>query len=138
MSIAYLALGSNLGNRRKYIDDAIRHLEEKEVVLTKASSVIETDPVGGPLQGKYLNAVIKIQTILSAEELHTLTQWIEHRLGRQRNVKDGPRVIDIDILLFDDIKLISKDLIIPHPRMFERNFVMQPLKQIDPTLCASF
>jgi 2-amino-4-hydroxy-6-hydroxymethyldihydropteridine diphosphokinase len=137
MPIIYLALGSNLGDRLEYIQKAIVELEECGVKVLKTSSVIETDPVGGPSQGKYLNAVLKANTIHSPEELHGITQAIERKLGRVKKFFNGPRVIDIDILLYDDIKLITPGLLIPHPRMLERSFVMQPLEEIDPALCAS-
>lgn len=137
MSIAYLALGSNLGNRQAYIQKAIDLLKQHHITILQSSTVIETDPVGGPVQYKYLNSVIKIKTNLNVEELFVITSSIERRLGRVRSIQNAPRVIDIDILLFDDVKLISKDLIVPHPRMFERGFVMEPLKEIEPHLCAS-
>ncbi len=135
MSIVYLSLGSNLGNRQKYLDRALELLNSNAVFVRKVSTVIETKPVGGPAQGKYLNAVLKAVTEHSPEALHYITQSIEHKLGRVRSVKNGPRVIDIDILLYDDIKLVTKTLLIPHPRMFGRDFVMNPLIEIEPSLC---
>lgn len=137
MSIVYLALGSNLGDRLQYIQKAIAELKAIGLKVLKVSSVIETDPVGGPVQDKYLNAVLKASTTLSAEELHVMTQAIEWRLGRVKKIIHGPRVIDIDILLVDDIKLVTPKLLIPHPRMLERSFVMRPLEEINPALCAS-
>lgn len=136
MSTVYLALGSNLGDRLQYIQRAVAELEACGVKITKFSTVIETDPVGGPPQGKYLNAVLKASTNHSPEELYLLTQAIERKLGRVKKTINAPRVIDIDILLYDDIKLITPKLLIPHPRMLERGFVMQPLEEIDPALCA--
>ena len=135
MSTIYLALGSNLGNRLEYIHKAVEALELGGVNVLKLSTVIETDPLDAPPQGCYLNAVLKAQTLLSPEELIFLTQSIESKLGRVKKEFRGPRVIDIDILLYDDIKLITQKLLIPHPRMLERNFVMQPLEEIDPDLC---
>ena len=135
MAIVYLALGSNLGDRQAYLRKAINALNHCRIVVRKVSSIIETDPVGGPTQNKYLNAVIKIETFLSPEDLHQITQKIEHQMGRVRKILNGPRVIDIDILLYDDIKLITRNLIIPHPRMFERDFVMRPLREIAPHAC---
>ena len=137
MSIVYLALGSNLGNRLQYIQKAVEGLKACGLKVLKFSTVIETDPVGGVPQGKYLNAVLKASTCHSPEELYILTQGIEHRLGRVKKAVNGPRVIDIDILLYDDIKLITPQLLIPHPRMLERSFVMKPLGEIDKRLCAS-
>ena len=137
MSIVYLALGSNLGDRLQYIQKAVAQLEACGLKITKLSTVIETDPVGGPVQGKYLNAVLKAETPYSPEELHAITRSIERKLGRVKKTVNAPRVIDIDILLYDDIKLITPQLLIPHPRCLERPFVMQPLEEIDPALCAS-
>lgn len=137
MSTVYLALGSNLGDRLEYIQKAINEIENVGLKVLKLSTIIETEPVGGIPQGKYLNAVLKAKTAYSPEELHVITQGIERKLGRVKKKINGPRVIDIDILLFDDIKLITPQLLIPHPRMLERSFVMRPLNEIDPTLCAS-
>ena len=137
MAVVYLSLGSNVGDRRQYLHKAIGLLNARGIAVVKSSAIIETLPVGGPAQDKYLNVVLKVKTLLTPEHLHELTQSIEHGLGRVRKIKNGPRVIDIDILLYDDVKLITKKLIIPHPRMFERDFVMKPLKEIDPALCAS-
>ena len=137
MSIVYLALGSNLGNRLQYIQKAVAQLEARGLKITKLSGVIETDPVGGVPQGKYLNAVLKADSPYSPEELHVVTKSIERKLGRVKKTVNAPRVIDIDILLYDDIKLITPQLLIPHPRFLERPFVMKPLEEIDPVLCAS-
>ena len=130
MSIVYLALGSNLGDRHQYIQKAVQELKDNGIKIEKMSTIIETDPVESPPQGKYLNAVLKAQTVYSPEELLEVIQNIEDKLGRTRKIFHGPRVIDIDILFFDDIKLVSRPLIIPHPRMLERDFVMEPLKEI--------
>jgi len=130
MSTVYLGLGSNLGDRLGFIHRSIEELENSGVKVLKLSTIIETDPVGGPAQGKYLNAVLKASTTHSPEELHVIIQTIERRLGRVKKMINGPRVIDIDILLYDDIKLITQKLLIPHPRMLERDFVMEPLKEI--------
>ena len=137
MSIVYLALGSNLGDRLQYIQKAVEALKDYGLKVLKLSTVIETDPIGGPVQGKYLNAVLKASTTHSPEELHMMTQAIEYQLGRVKKIIHGPRVIDIDILLYDDIKLVTPKLLIPHPRMLERTFVMRPLEEISPALCAS-
>ncbi len=137
MAIAYLALGSNLGDRQSYIEKALKYLKAAGISILKISSIIETAAVGGPAQGKYLNAVVKVKTGLSPEQLLQITSDIEYKLGRVRRLVNGPRVIDIDILLYDEIKLVSERLIIPHPRMLEREFVMRPLKEIDPSLCKS-
>jgi 2-amino-4-hydroxy-6-hydroxymethyldihydropteridine diphosphokinase len=137
MPTVYLALGSNLGDRLHYIQKAVKELRACGLKVLKLSKIIETDPADAPPQGRYLNAVLKAQTQYSPEELILMTQGIEQKLGRVKKVFRGPRVIDIDILLYDDIKLTTSKLLIPHPRMVERDFVMQPLEEINPVLCAS-
>ncbi len=144
MAVIYLGLGSNLGDREQNIQDAVRLLKEHGVRIEKASHVIETEPVGGVVQGRFLNAVLKATTHLTPQELLALSQAIERRLGRVATVRNGPRTIDIDILLYDQQKITTQKLIIPHPRMLQRDFVMVPLKEIEPdlvrdlTLCESF
>ncbi len=137
MSTVYLALGSNLGDRLQYIQKAIAELEACGLKVLKLSTVIETDPLEAPPQGRFLNAVLKVQTHHSPEELILITQGIEQKLGRVKKIFRGPRVIDIDILLYDDIKLITPQLQVPHPRCLERPFVMGPLEEIDLGICAS-
>ncbi len=106
MPIVYLGLGSNLGDRQAHLDRAVELLEKKGCRLLVASSVLETDPVGGPPQGKYLNAVLQCETTLSPEELLTTVKGIESALGRDAvPARNSPRPIDIDILLYDEIKL---------------------------------
>lgn len=127
----YIGIGSNLGDRRKYIESAIQRLKEtKGIEVRKVSSIYETDPVGGPIQGKYLNGAIEIETELGPRELLARLLNIETLLGRKRTVKNGPRTIDLDILLFGDKKIDEPGLEIPHPRMAGREFVMKPLKEI--------
>src|SRR3989338_7211532 len=116
LSTAYLGLGSNLGDRASNIRKAIGLLRENNITVLKTSTVIETDPVGGPPQEKFLNAVIKIQTELSAQELLLRCQDIEKQLGRIRDVANGPRKIDLDILLYDQLCMCTPSLVIPHPR----------------------
>ncbi|MEK6732323.1 MAG: 2-amino-4-hydroxy-6-hydroxymethyldihydropteridine diphosphokinase [Candidatus Omnitrophota bacterium] len=127
----YIGIGSNLGDRQKYIESAIQRLKEtKGIEVKKVSSIYETDPAGGPSQGKYLNGAIEIETELGPRELLTRLLNIETLLGRERTVKNGPRTIDLDILLFGDKKIDEPGLKIPHPRMCEREFVIKPLKEI--------
>jgi len=130
----YLGLGSNLGDRRNNITAAISALRRCGVTIKKIATVIETEPEGGPPQGKYLNTVVKATTELPALELLTRIQAIESELGRVRSVPNGPRTIDIDILLYGQERINSPDLIIPHPRMHQRDFVMTPLREIEPQL----
>jgi len=134
MVIAYIGLGSNLGNRRKNIEKALDYLNKIDSVkVIKVSQLIETKPAGGPKQGKYLNAAAEIKTELSPEQLLESLKEIEKRLGRkQARVKWGPREIDLDILFYGDKKIGKKDLKIPHPYLHERYFVLKPLSEIAP------
>jgi 2-amino-4-hydroxy-6-hydroxymethyldihydropteridine diphosphokinase len=134
MAIAFLGLGSNLGHREQNILNAIKQIEENGIQIILRSTLIETDPQGGPPQDKYLNGVIKIQTYLSPQDLLTLLKVTEKELGRIETVRNGPRTIDLDILLYDNLKLETPELSIPHPRMFARDFVMKPLAEIAPEL----
>jgi len=129
--LCYIGVGSNLGDRKKHIEDAIEKLKNIEgVEVKRVSSIYETEPVGGPKQGKYLNGAIEIETGLGPRELLGKLQDIEKKLGRKKTVKNGPRTIDLDILLYGDNKIDEPDLKIPHPNMREREFVMKPLKEI--------
>ena len=123
-----------MGDRAAYIRQSLRELEARGVHIKKMSSVIETEPVDGPPQGKYLNAVAECETTLTPEDLLETLQKIEAVLGRVREVVNGPRVIDLDILLYDQIRLNTSKLTIPHPRMYSRDFVLTPLKEIAPHL----
>ncbi|MCM8823791.1 MAG: 2-amino-4-hydroxy-6-hydroxymethyldihydropteridine diphosphokinase [Candidatus Omnitrophica bacterium] len=135
MFTVFIGIGSNLGDRLKNIEEAINYLRSTEgVIVEKVSSLIETEPVGGPPQGKYLNGVIKIKTSISPHKLLEILNTIEYRLGRKRGVINGPRTLDLDILLYGDLIIQDKDLTIPHPRMWEREFVIKPLLEIEPDL----
>lgn len=136
MTTVYLSLGSNLGNRELNIQKAIYHLENSGIFIEETSSVIETDPVGGPPQGKFFNTVLKVETSYSPHQLLQTIKSIEQKMGRKKTIINGPRVIDIDILLFDDQSIHTPELTIPHPRMKERDFVMRPLKEIAPRKAA--
>ncbi len=129
--LCYIGVGSNLGDRRNYIENAIQKLKEsKGIEVKRISGIYETEPEGGPKQGKYLNGAIEIETTLEPRQLLERLQAIEKELGRVRTVKNGPRTIDLDILLYGDKKIDEVDLKIPHPRMLEREFVLKPLKEI--------
>ncbi len=134
MPIVYLGLGSNLGNREANINAALKKLGAAGITIEKTAAFLETEPVGGPAQGKFINTVAKACTKLSPEEILTQIQTIEKSLGRVRGVKNGPRTIDIDILLYDQLKIKKPNLTIPHPRMKEREFVMTPLNEIAPNM----
>jgi 2-amino-4-hydroxy-6-hydroxymethyldihydropteridine diphosphokinase len=130
LAIAYLGLGSNVGDREKNIRDAVARLARGRVKRLKLSRIIETSPVGGPPQGLFLNAVLKVETDETPADLLKACQAVESSMGRVRKEKNGPRTIDIDVLLFDDLKVNTPDLVIPHPRMKDRDFVMKPLNEV--------
>jgi 2-amino-4-hydroxy-6-hydroxymethyldihydropteridine diphosphokinase len=129
---AYIALGSNLGDRQAYLDRALQALRARPaIVVTKTSPYHETEPVGGPPgQGKYLNAAAEIHTDLKPQQLLHLLLDVEQELGRVRTERDGPRTIDLDLLLYGEQIINEPGLIVPHPRMQERLFVLLPLAQI--------
>ncbi len=129
---SYLALGSNLGDRLNFLKNAVRLLNShKEINVVNTSSIYETDPVGYEDQGPFLNMVIQIDTGLSPEELLKLCLKIEIDLGRKREIFWGPRTIDIDILLYNQENIKTDELIVPHPRMHQRAFVLIPLLEIN-------
>jgi 2-amino-4-hydroxy-6-hydroxymethyldihydropteridine diphosphokinase len=128
---AVIALGSNLGNRELYIDSAVAELA-KVIEITHLSTNHETDPVGGPEQPKYLNAIAIAETELDPRGLLIIMLEIENRLGRKREVHWGPRTIDLDLIVFGDEVINSEVLVLPHPRAHERKFVLVPWLEIDP------
>lgn len=132
MFTCYLGLGSNLGNRRENIRRAMRKIGSlKGTRLLKSSAIIRTAPVGGPrAQREFLNAVLKISTRLSPLKLLFCLKSIEEELGRVKSVRFGPRCIDLDILLYSDRVIKSRRLLIPHPRMFKRDFVLRGLSEV--------
>jgi 2-amino-4-hydroxy-6-hydroxymethyldihydropteridine diphosphokinase len=135
---AYLAIGSNLGDRLALLQLAVDALARASGVHVKAvSRVYETAPVGGPPQDAFLNAVVAIETDLLAVDLLRCCQQIEELAARERAERWGPRTLDVDILLFDDSTIDSPDLTIPHPRMWERGFVLAPLRDVAPDLVAA-
>jgi 2-amino-4-hydroxy-6-hydroxymethyldihydropteridine diphosphokinase len=128
---AFVALGSNLGDRWAYLRDGVNRLPDVAAV----SRVYETEPVGGPpSQGKYLNMVVELATAASPQELLGLAQRAEAAAGRKREVRWGPRSLDVDILLVGALTVSSPDLEVPHPRMWERGFVLVPLADLAPEL----
>ena len=133
---AYIALGSNLGRRERNISAALNALETtKEIDVAKISSLYETEPVGGPDdQPRFINAAAHLRTSLSPERLLAVCQQIESSLGRKREVPWGPRSIDLDILIFADEIRSDPELMIPHPLLHERRFVLEPLAEIAPDL----
>ena len=128
---AFISLGSNIGNRYDNLASAIKRLTSYSGIhLVNYSSIYETDPIGYEDQDLFLNMVIEIQTALSPIDLLELCLEIELELGRKREIKWGPRTIDLDILTFNQENIESEKLIVPHPRMFERAFVIIPLLEI--------
>ncbi|MBM3253081.1 MAG: 2-amino-4-hydroxy-6-hydroxymethyldihydropteridine diphosphokinase [Candidatus Omnitrophica bacterium] len=127
----FLGIGTNLGNRYKNIKKAIILLKKMpDTIVKKISGLYETIPMGGPKQKNFINGVIKIETRLPPLKLLKYLKNIEKVLGRKKMVKNGPRPIDLDILFYGDEVINSKKLKIPHSRMFEREFVLKPLRDI--------
>ena len=135
MKIAYLGLGSNLGDRAANLAEAARRVASDRVLVKRASSVWETAPRGMTDQPWFLNQVIEIETELFPLALFRHLQRMERKMGRVRAAeRNGPRLIDIDILLYGDAALRLAELEIPHPRMAERRFVLEPLAELAPDL----
>ncbi|MDU0810648.1 MAG: 2-amino-4-hydroxy-6-hydroxymethyldihydropteridine diphosphokinase [Burkholderia sp.] len=131
MTVAYIGLGSNLGDARQAIKDSVMLLKKhQEIILLRKSSLYYTMPVDAD-GNKYFNCVIKIATKLSAYKLLALCHKIEHYFGRERLYLNAPRTLDIDILLFDINVINEPNLTIPHPRLTKRAFVLVPLLEID-------
>jgi 2-amino-4-hydroxy-6-hydroxymethyldihydropteridine diphosphokinase len=128
---ALLALGSNLGDRVRYLRDAVAVMPG----LTAMSPVYETDPVGGPDgQGPYLNMVVCLDTALDARELLELCHRLEDKASRKRVARWGPRTLDVDVLWLDGVTVDEPGLVVPHPRMGDRPFVLAPLRDVAPDL----
>ena len=124
---AYLGLGSNLGDRRAHLRAAVGALPD----VVAVSPVYETDPVGGPAeQSRYLNLVVELETDRSPRELLELGQALETAAGRLRTEQDGPRTLDVDVLLVGGLTVREPDLVVPHPRMWQRRFVLAPLADL--------
>ena len=127
----FIGIGSNLGDKEKNIKRAVNLLKDKCKIL-KISSFYETEPVGYKEQDWFLNCALKLETILKPKELLEFLQSIEKKLKRTRTIKNGPRTIDLDILFYDDKVIQQKNLIVPHPRLHKRLFVLEPLEEIAP------
>ena len=129
---AYIGLGSNLGDRRARLDAALAALRGRTgVAVTRVSSIYETAPVGGPAgQGPYLNAVAELRTELDPEALLRVLLEIESAQGRVRTERDGPRTLDLDLLLYGDMVRDDARLTLPHPRLHQRLFVLKPLAEV--------
>jgi 2-amino-4-hydroxy-6-hydroxymethyldihydropteridine diphosphokinase len=133
---SYIGLGSNLGDREAFLRRAVDLLRaEPEIDVTAVSSVRETDPVGLVDQPRFLNAVARIETDLAPQELLDRMLAAERELGRRRDgPRFGPRTIDLDLLLYGDEEIDEPGLVVPHPRLAERRFVLEPLYELDPGL----
>jgi 2-amino-4-hydroxy-6-hydroxymethyldihydropteridine diphosphokinase len=137
MATAYLGLGANLGDRLANLQRAVDLLTGAPgVTVVRSSRVYETEPVGGPRQPDFLNAVLEVRTDLSPQDLLRACLDVEATMGRVRTERWGPRPIDVDVLTFDDRTIDEPGLVVPHPRMHERGFVLVPLAELtaDPTL----
>lgn len=131
--MVYLALGSNIGDRRNALSEAIRLIDERVGRVDKVSSFMETEPWGFKSEFKFLNAVLSVQSMLSPIEILHITQNIEKEMGRDKKSLGGiyhDRIIDIDLLMYDSLQLDTPELTLPHPHMKEREFVMIPLMEI--------
>jgi 2-amino-4-hydroxy-6-hydroxymethyldihydropteridine diphosphokinase len=131
MTTCYIGFGSNLGDRRAYIDKAISALRSAPgIIVKRVSSVYETDPVSDIPQGRFLNGVLEAETSLAASALLKILNAIEGSLGRERSVKNAPRTMDLDILYYGDERVEEEGLVIPHPRIREREFVLKGLREL--------
>jgi 2-amino-4-hydroxy-6-hydroxymethyldihydropteridine diphosphokinase len=132
LKTAFLSLGSNLGDRQALLNEALSRLESAGVHVARRSRIHETEPQDYLDQPKFLNMAAEVETDLSPRELLAVIQKIETELGRQRTIPKGPRTIDIDILFYANLIVATPELEIPHPRLAERRFVLDPLSEIAP------
>lgn len=131
MTRVFLGLGSNLGDRWRHLREAVASLPD----VVAVSPVYETDPIGGPAgQGPHLNCVVELSTALPPRQLLGICHRLESAADRVRNERWGPRTLDIDILIVEDLEMHEEDLEIPHPRLRERRFVLEPLRDLAPEL----
>ena len=133
-TIVYLSLGSNVGDRLDNIQRACRMLCDVGIALRRTSSIYETEPVDKTDQPWFLNSVVEVATTVTPISLLHRLEAIEAKLGRERVVPNGPRTIDIDILLYGEVVASTDELTLPHPRMMQRRFVLEPLREIASTL----
>ena len=137
-TIAYLGIGTNLGERLAYLQGAVDGLHAADGVAVRAvSAVYETAPIGGPQQGAFLNAVVVVDTTLRPLGLLRVAQRLEGEAQRVRVERWGPRTLDVDVLLFGDYESAAVELTIPHPRLGERAFVLKPLADVAPEIVAA-
>lgn len=135
MNTAYISIGSNIGDRLHHLSEAVQALHShQQIEVAKVSSIYETAPVGYTDQVDFLNLVVCVETSLDPYELLEACQHIENGLGRVREIRWGPRTVDLDILLYNNDNIEAENLIVPHPRMGERAFVLVPLLEIAPAI----
>jgi 2-amino-4-hydroxy-6-hydroxymethyldihydropteridine diphosphokinase len=134
LNTAFLSLGSNLGHRQSLLNEALHRLETAGVHVVHRSTIHETEPQDYLDQPRFLNMAVEVETDLTPQELLAAIQKIETEMGRQRTIPKGPRTIDIDILFYANQVIATPALEIPHPRLTERNFVLDPLQEIAPDL----
>jgi 2-amino-4-hydroxy-6-hydroxymethyldihydropteridine diphosphokinase len=134
MTTVYIALGTNVGDRHHNLREALRLLKDAGLLIQKTSSIYETEPVDYLDQAWFLNAVLEAQTDLSPLDLLYKLRAIESAMGSKKPFAKGPRLIDLDILLYDNDSIATPELQIPHPRMLDRRFVLAPLAEIAPNL----
>ena len=130
MTRAYLGLGSNLGSRQRNLSAARRRLREGGVRVLRQSRVIETEPWGVVTQPRYLNQVLEVEWLGTARQLLRVAKAVEREGGRRKTYRWGPRVVDVDILIFDEARVVQRDLVVPHPRINEREFVLEGLREL--------
>jgi len=130
LTTAYLGLGSNLGPREKNLSAARRRLRRSGVRILRQSRVIQTEPWGVVTQPRYLNQVLEVEWLGSARQLLRVAKAVEREGGRRPTFRWGPRVIDVDILLFGDTRIAQRDLVVPHPRINDREFVLEGLREL--------
>ena len=131
---AYIGLGSNIGDRQGHLSEALQRMNSQHSRVARVSAFYSTKPVGYTNQADFLNSVAELKTLMTPQDLLAFLQDIEIHLKRERTIQWGPRTIDLDILLYDDIIIAEEALKIPHPRMHERLFVLVPLAEIAPDL----
>lgn len=134
MKLVYMGLGSNMGDRRSMLQQALEKLEDPALRRLRTSTLYETEPVGLREQGWFLNLVAEFESDLFPKQLLQRALRVERELGRKRTVPNGPRTIDIDILLYGQTIMRSEELTLPHPRYSERRFVLAPLAELNPKL----
>lgn len=132
MAIVHIGVGSNLGEREDNCHKALQLLETNGVTILRRSSLFETEPWGEKDQPRFINMAVEGETSLSPDQLLNVVKTVERTLGRERTFRWGPRIIDLDILFYDEMAISTEDLCLPHPRIAEREFVLLPLSEITP------